>query len=203
MRNSKMQSLLLVACFLLCPLGASAETAPDGERLWTTVGSAGTLDEKSEGKVFFDRAVVQKGQTLVVSPARRQLRSEGGIEETDSAVIRYNVTAVDGLYVDHLIGMNTRFRAEGVGARVIAQLIEVDLATGNEVTLLTFDSDNAPVLSGYHVTDAVFSECIKGPPFDFMRKAYYIEATLTTSTFTPDSAAGIEIIQLLTMPCGG
>ena len=90
MRNSKVQSLLLVVCFLLVPLGASADTAPDAERLWTTVGSAGTLDEKS---------VVQKGHTGVISQARLQPRTEGGIEETDSAVIRYNVTAVDGLFV--------------------------------------------------------------------------------------------------------
>ena len=203
MRNPKIQSLLLVVCFLLVPLGASADTAPDAERLWTSVGSAGTLDEKSEGKVFFDRAVVQKGQTFVVSPARRELRTEGGgIEETDSAVIRYNVTAVDGLFVDHQIGMTVRFRADGVSARVVAQLIEVDLATGAEVTLVTFDSDNAPVLNGYQV-ETVSAECIKGAPFDFLRKAYYIEATLTTSSFVMESAAGIEIIQLLTSPCIG
>src|SRR5687768_15306903 len=163
MRYSKVLWILLAICFLLYPLGASAET-PDIERLWTTVGSAGTLDEKSEGKVFFDHAVVQKGQMPVISPARRQVRTEGGAEETDSAVIRYNVTAVDGLFADHLIGMNIRSRADGVSARVIAQLIEVDLATGTEVTLLTFDSDNAPVQSGYQV-HLVFAECSKDEPF--------------------------------------
>jgi hypothetical protein len=199
MRNSKVQWILLAVCFLLCPLGASAQT-PDFERFWTTVGSAGTLDEKSEGKVFFDRAVVQKGQAVVVSKASGQPRAEGGVDETDSAVIRYNVTAVDGMFGGKAPAMAVRFRAEGVGARVIAQLIEVDLVTGAEVTRLTFDSDapGVPALSGYHVFD-VF-DC-RGSGFDFTRKAYYIEATLTTSSLVVGSAAGIEIIQLQATSC--
>ncbi len=202
MRYPKVPSILLAACFLLCSLGASAET-PDIERFWTTVGSAGTLDEESEGKVFFDRAVVQKGDTLVIAPASRQPRAEGEVELTDSAVIRYNVTAVDGLFVEHLLGMTIRFLDEGKGARVVAQLIEVDLATGAEETRLTFDSDVLPPQGGYrvHTVDALF-DCGKRPEaFDFVRKAYYIEATLTTSVFLATSAAGIEIIQLHTTPC--
>src|SRR5215212_9197082 len=200
MKSLNVQSILLAACFLLCPLAASAET-PDGDRFWTTVGSAGTLDEKSEGKVFFDRGVVQKGYTLVIAPAGRQPRAEGGADVTDSAVIRYNVTAVDGLFGANGIGMTVRFLDEGGSARVIAQLIEVDLMTGAEVTRLTFDSDdpNVPVLSGYQVAD-VF-DCGRSEPFDFKRKAYYIEATLTTSSIVATSAAGIEIIQLQAILC--
>src|SRR5215212_4633422 len=118
MKSLNVQSILLAACFLLCPLAASAET-PDGDRFWTTVGSAGTLDEKSDGKVFFDRAVVQKGNTLVIAAASRQLRAEGEVDVTDSAVIRYNVTAVDGLFGGADVVMAVRFRDEGKGARVI------------------------------------------------------------------------------------
>jgi hypothetical protein len=201
MRFSKVQWILFAACFLLCPLGASA--APqDGDRFWTTVGSTGTLDEKSEGKVFFDRAVVQKGNTLVFKSARRLPQAEGGgANETDSAVIRYNVTAVDGLFGAQGIRMAVRFLDEGVSARVIAQLIEVDIATGAKVTLLTFDSDDpgVPVLSGYHMYDV----CDDGraQQFDFVQKAYYIEATLATSSIEVSSAAGIEAIQLNATPC--
>ncbi len=199
MRSSKVQWILLAACVLLSPLGASAAT-PDGDKRWTTVGSAGTLDEKSEGKVFFDRAVVQKGDIFVIAPGSLRLRAHGGVEETDSAVIRYNVTAVDGLFGANQLGMAVRFRAEGVSARVIAQLIEVDLATGAEVTRLTFDSDDVPVQSGYHVHD-VFDCNGRAEPFDFVLKAYYIEATLTTSSIVAESAAGIEIIQLHATTC--
>ncbi|MEA2463644.1 MAG: hypothetical protein QOJ98_1391 [Acidobacteriota bacterium] len=200
MRTLNVRWILFAACFLLYPLGASAQT-PDSDRYWTTVGAAGTLDEDSVGKVFFDRAVVQKGNTLVIAPASRRPRVDGkfdGIEETDSAVIRYNVTAVDGLYRAKSARMAVRFRDEGKGARVIAQLIEVDVVTGAEVTLLTFDSDdpNVPVLGGYHMYDVC-----GGGPFDFVQKAYYIEATLTTSSIVVGSTAGIEAIQLNATPC--
>ena len=198
MRSSKIQWILLAACLLLSPVVASAET-PDGDRFWTTVGSAGTLDEKSEGKVFFNRAVVQKGDRILISQAR-QPRADGSVEETDSAVIRYNVTAVDGLFGGSFIGMQIRFLDEGVSARVVAELIEVDLFTGAEVTLLTFDSDAVPSASGYQVGEV--SECLKRTdPFDFVHKAYYIEATLTTSALVTPSAAGIEVIQVQATPC--
>lgn len=194
--------ILIVAC-LLCSLAASAAT-PDTDRFWTTVGSAGTLDEKSEGKVIFDRAVVQKGNAIVIGQARRQLREDGGgVEETDSAVIRYNVVAVDGLFDGgEDLWMAIRFRAEGKSARVVAQLIEVDIDTGAEVTRLTFDSDDpgVPTQSGYHRHD-VFDCKGRGEPFDFTRKAYYIEATLTTSAIVFESVAGIEVIHLHPTVC--
>jgi len=202
MRTSKARWILLAAGLLLCALGASAGTL-DSDRFWTTVGSAGTLDEASEGKVIFDRAKVQKGETIGFKSARRLPRIEagGGVEETDSAFIRYNVTAVDGLFGVQGIRMAVRFLADGVGARVQAQLIEVDMVTGAEATLLTFDSDdpNIPVQSGYHMWDV----CDDGRAqiFDFVQKAYYIDATLTTSSFDPSSAAGIEAIQLNATPC--
>ena len=202
MRNSNTRWMLL-ACFLLSSLAVSAQTA-DADKFWTTVGSAGTLDEESEGKVFFDRAVVQKGHILVIGPTARQPRSEGGVDETDSAVIRYNVTAVDGLFGAGDIEMAIRFRDEGKGARVVADLIEVELATGAEVTLLRFDSDDPNVAQqgGYHVHDAFVCGDRK-EAFDFTRNAYYIEATLTTSSIVTDSAAGIEIIQLHATTCPG
>jgi hypothetical protein len=204
MRISKAPWILVAACFLLCSLSAFAQT-PDGDRYWTTVGSAGTLDEKSEGKVFFNHAVVQKGDIFVVGQAGRQPRAEGEtVEVTDSAVIRYNVTAVDGLFGGDALAMAIRFRAEGKGARVVAKLIEVDLASGVEVTRMTFDSDasGVPALTGYHTWD-VF-DCKAGKePFDFTRKAYYIDATLTTSAIVLESVAGIEIIQLHVTVCGG
>jgi hypothetical protein len=193
---------ILVAAFLLVPLGASAQT-PDSARYWTTVGSTGTLDEKSEGKVFFDRAVVQKGDTPVVGQAGRQPRAEGvTVDVTDSAVIRYNVTAVDGLFEGNALGMTIRFRDEGAGAQVIAKLIAVDLTTGTKTTLLTFDSDapGVPAASGYHVWD-VFDCKERKQPFDFVRNAYYVDATLTNSSIVTDSVAGIEIIQVYATTC--
>lgn len=204
MRLSNARWVLLAACFLLSSVAAFAAT-PDGDRLWTTVGSAGTLDEDSVGKVFFHHGRVQKGTPAPpVNPASRQPQTEGeSVEVPDSAVIRYNVTAVDGLFGQNDIGMKVRFRDEGKGARVLAQLIEVDLETGAEVTLLTFDSDNALVEATGYRTLEVFTCGGKAEPFDFVNKAYYIEATLTTNTFPEGGMAGIEIIQLRATTCGG
>ncbi|HYR29396.1 MAG TPA: hypothetical protein VEU30_13075 [Thermoanaerobaculia bacterium] len=202
MKSSKVSWTLNAACFLLVALGASAQVS-DGDKVWTTVGSAGTLDEKSEGKAFFDHAVVQRGTPVVFLPARRDdPRVEGGVDETDFAVIRYNVTAVDGLFGGSMLGMQVRFLDEG--AQVVAHLIEVELATGTETTLLTFDSNDPGVVvsNGYHVHD-LFVCTKRKQVFDFLRNAYYIEATLTTSSIAASSAAGIEIIQLNTSPCPG
>ena len=194
MRTSKIQWILLAVCFLLVPLGASAGTL-DGDRFWTTVGSAGTLDEESDGKVFFDRAVVQKGTVVLPPKASGQMRTTGtsGSDETDSAVIRYNVTAVDGLFGTTGARMAVRFLDAGKGARVTAQLIEVDIETGAKATLLTFDSDAVPAQDGYHMGDVCDARV---PAFDFVRKAYYIEGTLTTNSMLVGSVAGIEAIQL-------
>ncbi len=146
--------------------------------------------------------MVQKGDMPEIGKARRQIRTDGGVEETDSAVIRYNVTAVDGLFGGPDVVMAIRFRDEGKSARVEARLIEVDLYTGAEVTRLTFDSNaGVPEESGYHVHE-VFDCLGRGDEaFDFTRKAYYIEATLTTSSFVLESVAGIEIIHVRATTC--
>ena len=195
MRSSKQFWMLLAVCFLLYPLGASAQ---DADKYWTTAGSTGTLDEKSEGKVSFDGAKVEKG--FVVQPpttgnARLRTTDKGGAEVPDSAVIRYNVTAVDGLFGVKGAFMAVRFLAEE-GAHVTARLIQVDIAGGIHTTLLTFDGDIAPAL-GYHRAEV----CEDGVVFDFVHNAYYIEATLTTNSILPSSLAGIEVIQLNATEC--
>ena len=200
MRVSKVQWILFAACFLLCSLAASAAT-PDENKFWTTVGSAGTLDEKSEGKVFFERAIVQKGHTLVIGQDKRQqVQADGGFDVTDTAVIRYNITAVDGVFGDGGLMMAIRLLAEGQSARVTVELIEVDLITGDEVTMMNFDSDDVPAVSGYHVE--VLQDCSgRKDLFDFTKKAYYIEVTLTNSEIAESSAAGIEMIHVLGTSC--
>lgn len=200
MRISNVRWILSAACLLLCSLSASAGVS-EADRWWTTVGSTGTLDEKSEGKVTFDGPLVQKGDTIVFKSARRLPQDEGsgGAPQTDSAVIRYNVTAVDGLFGVDGIDMNVRYLAAGVGARVTARLMEVNIQNGDEALLLTFDSDNFGLASEYqtqHVCNAG-----RGMQFDFAKKVYYIDATLTTSAIEPSSAAGIAAITLNATLC--
>ena len=190
----------IVICFLFLALSAHAQTA-DVDKNWTTVGSAGTLDESSVGKVFFDHSIVQMGRvggsTTASTPALIST-------QTDSAVIRYNVTVVDSFFVPRScrpdfsknVRLRLRYLAAGPGGRVVAKLIEVDLATGRENPLLTFDSadPNLPRSDNYQVQSV--SVCGRPWNFDFQKKAYYIEATLTSSSIAAISAAGIQVIQI-------
>jgi hypothetical protein len=200
----------LAVCFVFLALTSAQAQTPDANKIWTTVGSGGTLDETSVGRVFFDHGVVQMGRPVVGQTSARG--RAGVLQQTQSAVIRYNVTPVDGLFTlrpQSCTGgcsaykLTLRYLAAGSNARVVANLIEVDLATGAETTRLSFNSNNFPKANRYQVKDGEFS-CGPTFSFDFKRKAYYIEATLTASSIVvAGSAAGIQIIKIEIDSCQG
>jgi hypothetical protein len=197
---TKSRNLTLAICLAFLTVSAHAQTT-DVDKNWTTVGSAGTLDDKSVGKVFFDRSVVQMGQLVGPTTISKAALVP---QQTDSAVIRYNVTAVDSFFVRRSctpdksqdVRLRLRYLAAGSGARVVAKLMELDLATGTEKLLLTFDSanPNLPRSNSYQVQSV--NVCGRPWNFDFESKAYYIEATLTASSRVARSAAGIQMIQI-------
>jgi hypothetical protein len=90
--------------------------------------------------------------------------------------------------------LRLRYLAAGPGARVVANLIEVDLASGIDKPLLTFDSTGLSLSDAYQVQSS--SVCGRPWNFDFERKAYYIEATLTGNSIAATTAAGIQMIQI-------
>jgi hypothetical protein len=79
--------------------------------------------------------------------------------------------------------------------KVTAKLIEVDLGTGVETVRVTFDSNSFPAADGYHVQKVL--DCQQRWDFDFIKKAYFIEATLSHSSLFGGSAAGIQIIKIV------
>ncbi len=151
-------------------------------KAWTTVGSAGTVDEADAGKVVFSGSVVAFPEVL--APPTLQAESNAQIvlpTVTTNATIRYNVTAVDGLFApgSHL-GMTVRFRDDGDWARVQLRLYEQDIYTGATALLLTFDSNTFAASPNFQTTGV-------GNPlpfwsFNFDQKAYFIEATLTKTS---------------------
>jgi hypothetical protein len=203
------RNLTLALCLVFWALNSAQAQTPDLDKIWTTVGSAGTVDETDTGKVFFDHGVVQMGRVLVNQLAAR--RPAIISQQTQSAVIRYNVTPVDGLFAPRQqcqpgsdcpgIQLKLRYLATGGSSRVVAKLIEVDMATGVETTRLTFNSNAFAASNDYHVQFA--GEC--GPlwRFDFKRKAYYIEATLTGNRIAAIGAAGIQMIKIDNSICKG
>jgi hypothetical protein len=188
--------LSLVFYLLILTLASAHAQTPEKDRIWTTIGSAGTVDVADVGKVFFDKSKVQMGRVAVIQGAVNKRRAIVG--QLQSAVIRYDVTAVDGLFrpIVPSFGpqLTLRYLDTGPNARVVAKVVEVDLANGAETVFLTFDSNGSPAGTNYQ-TDLTQPRCA-GWRFDFQHKAYYIEATLTTSVLTVGSAAGIQMIKL-------
>ena len=208
-RNSIVRfcSLALLAVTLLTlTLTATAQT-PGYKKIWTTVGSAGTVDEADTAKFFFDKSVVQLGKILILQPGAEAVptpmnRVNTIAFPTESAVVRYNITPVDGLFPDAgtrpAVEMKLRYLDTG-SAQVVAKLIEVDLATGAETVRLTFDSNKFAGANGYQVNS--ITDCLPSWRFDFVNKGYYVEATLTHSAFFIGSAAGISLIKVQQSSC--
>jgi hypothetical protein len=211
------RNLCVVVCLVFGTLnGVHAQTL-DINKIWTTVGSAGTVDEADASKIFFDRSIAQFGNVGGViggfSPAST---ASALTQQTASAVIRYNVTPVAGLFAAEPpcftqtgnscpgIQLRLRYLAAGNSGRVVARLIEVDMATGTEVTRLSFDSNAFAKANSYQVQSV--GECgpqIPRQPFDFGTKAYYIEARLTIGGIVVGSAAGVQIIKVANIRCIG
>ncbi len=213
MRNAnnnvrKIHNLMMAFC-LLCCLGLIGQAqTPNNQRIWTSVGSAGSVDETDTAKVFFDRSVVQMGKVLVVQGAADAItpapmnRVNAIAFPTESAVVRYNITPVNGLFPEAgtrpAVEMRLRYLDTG-SAQVVAKLIEVDFATGAETVRLTFDSNKFAGANGYQVNS--ITDCLPSWRFDFVNKAYYVEATLTHSAFFIGSAAGISMIKVQQSSC--
>ena len=204
------RAVAAAACLaLLAFSNAHAQVTPDVNKLWTTIGSAGTVDETDVNKVFFDRAAVQMGRVLVVATGGSKRR--GLVSTSQSAVIRYNVVPTDGLFTrigqcnpgDDCpgIALRVRFLDTGAVARVLVRLIEVDMATGQETIRMTFDSNVPSIAPSNNYQEKAKSECGRNWGFDFKKKAYYIEGTLTGSAISIGVASGIQAVKIDTTSC--
>jgi len=155
---------------------ASATTSAQAQdvKSWSTAGSTGIADKVDLNKIVFSNGTVafpeiQGTQVSAGRDARLQL-------QTVQAVIRYNVTATDGLFFDAgRLCMIVRFRDDGNRARVLLRLLRLNVNDGATATLLTFDSNSFAPQQDFQ-TNSVGTNRV---PFDFSNNAYYVEATLT------------------------
>ena len=139
--------------------GGTPGAAP--REAWTTVGSAGTVDEDDQGRVAFREGVAE---LRADAPAQTQ------------AEVRYNVVAVDGLFAGAGRRMVVRYRDNGAESQVVVRLKSYDLLTGATVTLLTFDSNTFAPSAGFQARG--IAVCSPGWAFDFSTKAYFVEVQL-------------------------
>jgi len=154
---------------------ASAITSAQAQdvKSWSTAGSTGIADKVDLNKIVFSNGTVafpeiQGTQVAAARGARLQL-------QTVQAVIRYNVTAADGLFFDSgRLCMVVRFRDDGNRARVFLRLLRLSVSDGTSATLLTFDSNSFSPQQDFQ-TNSVGTNRV---PFDFSQNAYYVEATL-------------------------
>src|SRR4051812_36712318 len=129
----------------------------DKFKLWTTVGSAGSLNATDLARVSLHQSVIQLGVDLLPPPAVTHNAATADLfaaaVPTQQAVVRYNVTPVDGMFpsVTPAFAWALRLRYRG---RVTARWIEVDLATGSETQLVQFDSNAFPAAPSFHVQAA-------------------------------------------------
>lgn len=159
--RTKIGAFSKVLCLSLILVAAcSAAALAEDDKSWTTVGSAGTVDEGSQ-MVFTDNIAYLDG---------------------DQGVIRYNVVAVDGLFNDGpqlaFPRMTVRFRDNGDNNRIIVRLKRAPIDGGNSTTLLKLDSNDYDGSSSFQTRSVtacgedLFS-------FDFADNAYYIEVTMS------------------------
>ncbi|MBS1791469.1 MAG: hypothetical protein JST85_27400 [Acidobacteria bacterium] len=182
--------------FALTVFGASlVGQAAEPGHWWTTIGSSG-----SPGPVT--RRCVSPGNPFVIflncppvlaAPVVLSTASIGledipaysgpvaaplpDYDYEDKVIVRYNVTAVEGLFTDSANGirMLVKYLDAGEHAQVTVKLQEFNFSTGAITTRLSFDSNQYADSTGYQLRYA--SDTTK-PDFDFVKNAYYIEATL-------------------------
>ncbi len=162
----------------------------DGHKVWTTVGSAGTLDQTDLAKVHLFQSIVQLGADL--GSAQGGTAAARAIFPTTQAVVRYNVTPVAGLFfVDKNFKYQLRLRFRG---HVTAKLMQVPIEGGEETALIQFDQTS----NGFTV--AAVSPHADSSPLDFVNNGYYVEVTLFTPAIMIGHPAAISVIQLIASP---
>ena len=189
---------LSLALLLTATLASTSAVRADVDywlKAWTTVGSAGTIDEADTGKLVLQGSTVAFPELSTTT--QQSAFAVGFPLETVTAVVRYNVVATDGLFEagTHL-GMRSRFRDDGNNAQVILRLIEVNIETGASSVVLTLDS-NAFTANANYQTQSVAT--FIGSRINFQENAYFIEATLIQKKLPIalfGGKSGISVIQL-------
>lgn len=145
-----------ILCAVLALIFVGPTSALCANQPWTTVASAGTVDEGD-----LDEVSLSGGYATVSAAA------------PSTVMIRYNVVAMDDLF-ERCLKMAVRFRDNGALSQVIVRLKRLNLLTGFTATLLTLDSNTFGPNAAYQL-QAVGSCDLT---LDFGVNAYFIEAEL-------------------------
>jgi len=180
--KTKMSGLFLCGLFLALATMPGSASAQDINKIWTSVGSTGTVDDTDTGKLHF---IGPRVTTNAVAPGTK-------------AVVRYNVVAVDGLFANltptSWPALIVRYNTLNGQGRVVARLKEYILngpQEGQTNTLITLDSDDFPQAADFQ-TRAI-GNCGNFSQFQFaspqIARSYFVEVEITSHT----GASGVGV----------
>jgi hypothetical protein len=148
------------------------------------------------------QSIVQLGEDITNTQGALEAVTQGAVAAvrvsypTIQAVVRYNITPVDGLFFladKFMYQLQIRFRGH-----ITAKLMQVDIESGAETQLILFDSTNFPPKPGFQVQTVTLPN--DSAPLDFVNKGYYIEATLIKFAVVLGDPSAISVIKLVASP---
>lgn len=154
----------------LLALYALAVAATAQAAIWTTVGSAGTVDDD-------DLAIVD----LAAGEVRAGVDAPVG----STTNVRYNIVSLNGFSGNQQVAWLVRYRDNGPDARVRLSLKQYN-TSGTTSSLSVFDSNDYAPAVGYQTR----TECI-AVNWDFDHGPFFIEAELIKSGPAGGPALGI------------
>jgi hypothetical protein len=172
-------------------------TMRDDLKIWTTVGSAGTLSADDLAKVGLSKAVISLGVGIAPPPPSAAAEEESSIGfPTTSAVVRYNITPVAGLFpADRRFHYVLQLTYKGT---VRARLGQFNVLTDTDTDVLHFDSASFPPAHTFATNSGSTTD--DSAVLDFVNCAYYVEATLTASAVAIGNPAAIGAVKVFASP---
>lgn len=184
--QGKLYRRLLGGALLLLAATISPARAQDSHQIWTSVASAGTVDESDVSEIAF------AGPFATFANAAPTL---------SRAIIRYNVMAVDGLFAQagpvSWPALIVNYRDDGADARVLVYLREYEFGA-NAVnpalnTRIVFDSDLYASSNDYQTRN--IGNCGQFSEFEFVPnnqnvRAYFLEVHLIRQNQDNNTATG-------------
>jgi hypothetical protein len=184
----------------------------DVNKLWSTVGSAGTVNISDFNKIVFSNSIAQlgpSGASIVNTETKSAATASRIIIGTpEQALIRYPVTPVDGIFPP-TPGYTLLLRSRPGEGYIVAKLIQVVIETGLETALVTWDSRFLASEVSFAPSDWIvtnFPEVFDGTVLDFVNNAYYVELTLAAVENTarpltyPPAVSVIELLNGAVQP---
>ena len=160
--------LVVVIIAALFMDGVLPSAAGTGEKMpWSAAASTGLPDEADAAEIKFTAERVQ---------------FKSGADLPATAVIRYNITALNSLANFDFAVMAASLEDNGESARVLLELVEYGIDTNDSQVILTLDSND---LVESDEPQLASKDC--GGNFDFADNTYIVKATLekTGSGGTP------------------